>query len=288
MGTVAHGSVDYVILEMKRAVLFEQAVNETRDLSVIQPKQVDKNRCGRCMIQYYYDSSSSSNVCPQCGVTVFVLENGHQTYNARSRYNRAPKHYYATHEHFFQTLLDVTCTSKRRLPIEVLRYCRCVLGRNPSITYEDTFEALQAGGYKQYYMLKYEIAAQLRGRPEIVLSIRETEQVRGHYRRYDRCFNDFQRHHKIGTRTISNRTRLYWPVRFIMAEIFKLIGRMDLLPYLRVIAGPKRMLLYVLYWDKLTVWVNRRTPLPERPSYRPTLTRIPIRPKRVRYSRPPA
>ena len=285
MDCLEHGSIDYVFLEMKREMLLEQAIRETKALVGKTSKQVNMNWCSRCNVQNYYEASTSSNICPQCGLTVFQIENEHLEYSARSRYNRPPKHKYQKKEHFFQTLLDVTCTGRRKISLDIVRYCRCVLGRGKHINFDDVYQALQSGGYTAYYSWKYAIAAQLRGQPEIVLSPREHERVRGEYVRYDRCFHDFQKKHKLANKTLSGGYRLFWPVRFVMAQIFNQIGRADLVISLRKIAGPKRLIKYTKYWDLLTVWVNKREPIKSDCFYKMKLTKLPFRPKRIKYSK---
>lgn len=282
---VHRGSVEYAFLEMKRELLLKQATDDVRNFRGVDRSKIDVNRCSYCHVQYYFDARTSENVCPQCGITVFVLETEHREFNSRSRYNRPGKHKYRKREHFFQTLLDVTCTGRRNIAFPIVNYCRCVLGRGSHITFLDVYRALQEGGYRAFYPLKYEIAAHLRGRPEITLSCREMERVRGEYIRYDRCFHDFQKHHKIGNRTMSGGLRLFWPVRYVMARIFELIDRGDLLVSLRKISGQARKVMYDKYWRKLERWVNKREPLKGNNHHKLIMTPLPLRPKRVKYSR---
>lgn len=268
-------------------MLFTQVVKEVKELWGKRASTVDSNRCGRCRVLFYYEQSSSSNVCPQCGHTVFVLDNQLVSFQAISRYNRNPIHVYAKHEHFYQTLLDMTCMGRRKVDNGVVNYCAAVLGRGMHVTFDKVFGVLQSGGFQRSYCNKYEIAARLRGRPEIVLSSRETELIRGHYTRYDKCFYDFQVRHKIGNRTRSGRLRLFWPVRFIIAKMFELIDRPDLISSVRKIAGKKRLLTYEKYWSKLREVVDYRVPLAT--SHPPIqLTRLPMPAPRIKYSRPQA
>ena len=285
MKHLPRGCVEYVLLEMKRELLLEQATRESEELYGKKNKDVDVNRCSRCNILYYYDAVISSNICPRCGLTVFVIENDHREFSSRSRYNRPPKHKYKKQEHFFQTLLDVTCTGRRKVSLSVVNFCRCILGRGEHINFDDVYKVLQYGGYTAYYSWKYEIAAKLRGRPEIVLSSREHEKVRGEYMRYDRCFHDFQKHYKIGNKTTSGGYRLFWPVRFVMAKIFQQIDRSDLVVSLRIISGPKRLIEYEKYWGLLSAWVNKKEPIRGNRQYKMTLTALPFRPVRIKYSR---
>ena len=279
------GSVDYVMTQMKRELLLEQVKKEVRALWGVKSSTVDSSRCERCGVLFYYEQATSSNTCTQCGHTVFVLENELVSFHSRSRYNQNPRHVYAKKEHFFQTLVDMTCIGRRKIDLSVVRYCAAILGRGPTVTFKKVFNVLQAGGFQSSYCNKYEITARLRGRPEIVLSSRETELVRGHYNRYDACFHEFQVHYGLGNRTRSGRLRLYWPVRFVIVEMFKLIGRPELAVSVRGVAGPRRLELYKKYWKLLKPWVDRYKPISTQ-VYTPVLTRLHRRPVRVKYSRP--
>lgn len=277
------GSVVYVMGEMKRMVLFAQTLAEVKEMWHKASNKVDSSRCQRCKTLYFYEQCTSSNTCRQCGHSVYVIENDLVSFHSISRYNRNAKHIYAKHEHFFQTLLDMTCMSRRKVSFEAVNYCKAVLGRGRHITFEMVFKTLQNGGYKRYYNLRYEISARLRGGPEIVLSTRETEKLRGHYRRYDSCFYEFQVAHRIGNRSQSGRLRLYWPVRFIMAEMFLLIDRRDLVECVKPISGRQRFLRYGEYWTRLRQFVNKRKPIAA-DTYRPKLTLLPFREKRQSYA----
>ena len=283
MNATSVGSVTYVICEMKRIMLLEQVISEVKELWYKDEINVDSTRCQRCKTLYFYDESTSSNICRQCGLSVFVIENNLVSFHDRSRYNRNPRHVYAKHEHFFQTLLDMTCTGKRKISLEIVHYCKAILGRGKHITFHKVFKTLQAGGYTRFYNIKYEISARLRGGPEIVLSMRETEKLRGHYRRYDACFHDFQVANRIGNRSHSGRLRLYWPVRFIMVEMLKLIGRDDLVQSVKKISGPKRLARYKQYWERLRLFVDHRKPF-KRDTYRPVLIPLGRKTKRLTYS----
>lgn len=266
---------------MKRITLLEQVISEVKELW--HKVKVDSTRCQKCKTLYFYEESTSSNTCRQCGFSFFVIENNLLSFHERGNYNRNGRHVYAKHEHFFQTLLDMTCTGKRNIPLEIVEYCKAILGRGNHITFQKVFKALQIGGYTRFYNIKYEISARLRGVPEIVLSMRETEKLRGQYRRYDACFHDFQVANRIGNRSQSGRLRLYWPVRFIMAEMFKLIDRPDLVKYVKKISGPKRLIRYKQFWDRLRVFVDDRRPM-KRDTYRPVLTSLAPKAKRLTYS----
>lgn len=261
------GSVEYATIEMKRLMFIQESMEDVNRRLADNGKhksRMDDNKCDECGANRVYDQDSSSNICPRCGVSVFQIYNDVQDATHFSNYNRNPKHYYRPREHFFQTLLDMTCRSRRKVPIAVVRYCRTVLGKSPTISSADVYSALQSGGYKQHYASKYEIAAMLRGCPEIVLTPMETDLVRGHYNRYDRCFSDFQRTNAIGKRTISRRTRVFWPVRYVMGKMFVLIGRDDLLAFIRPIVSKKRQETYDKWWMKLEEYVERLLPNPHR------------------------
>ena len=245
--------------------------------------KVDSTRCQKCKTLFFYEESTSSKACRQCGLSIFVIKNDHVGFKERGNYNRNARHVYAKHEHFFQTLLDITCMGKRKICLDVVNYCKAVLGRGKHITFQMVFKTLQTGGYTRFYNIKYEISAMLRGGPEIVLSMRETEQLRGHYRRYDGCFYDFQVSRRIGNRSRSGRLRLYWPVRFIMVEMFKLIDRPDLVKCVKPVSGQQRLERYTEYWKELRVFVDKRKPI-KRCTYRPVLTRLEHKKPRLTYS----
>lgn len=284
MNSVDVGSVSYVVNEMKRILLCDQAIAEVKEMWNKDKNKVDSSRCRKCKTLYFYEETTSSNTCRQCGLSVFVIENSHASFHSRSRYNRNTRHVYAKHEHFFQTLLDMTCTGKRKVSLDVVQYCKAVLGRGKHITFEKVFKTLQSGGYTRFYNIKYEIAARLRGEPEIVLSMRETEKLRGQYRRYDACFYDFQVTNGIGNRSHSGRLRLYWPVRFIMVEMFKLIGRVDLVKSVKPISGTHRLARYTAYWKMLKGFVDKRKPMTHKNKYQPVLMKLPSKKPRLTYS----
>ena len=284
MTTMRNGSVDYVICEMQRIMLKDQVFAEVKEMWGVKKTQVDSSRCPKCKVLYFYELDTSSNTCKQCGHRIFVLEHEHISWHARKRYNRNAKHIYAKKEHFFQTLLDVTCTGKRHVPSHIVHYCKAVLGRGMHITFQDVFDTLQSAEYKDYYNIKYEISARLRGVPEIVLTARETERIRGQYHRYDECFYDFQVEKNIGKRSRSGRLRLFWPVRFIMVEMLKLIGRDDLIESVKPIAGPGRNKKYRRYWYQLEQFVAKRRPIVHAREHPMVLTRIPCHKARLTYS----
>jgi len=270
----SEGQIEYTLIAMKRRMLFEQCQAEVKEISLSANPKVDSSRCPTCHSLFFYEADTSTNTCRQCGLSVFVIEHATQSWHERGNYNTNPKHYYAKKEHFQQTLLDMTCTGNRRVPVSVVTFCKAMLGRGDHITYKQVFVALQAGGYSRFYNSRYEVAARLRGRPEIILSPREIDKVRGNYHRYDVCFYDFQVEHSIGNRSRSRRLRLYWPVRFIMVEMFKLIDRHDLIKHVKGVAGRKRLKLYKQYWEKLRIMVDRRRPQQLR-EHTLTLTRLP-------------
>lgn len=281
MNTAGIGSVTYVICQMKRMTLLEQAISEVKEMW--HKDKIDSTRCQKCKTLYFYEERTSSNTCRQCGFSVFVVENNLMSFHERGNYNRSGRHVYAKHEHFFQTLLDMTCTGKRKISLEIVQYCKAILGRGRHITFHKVFKVLQAGGYTRFYNIKYEISARLRGEPEIVLSMRETEKLRGQYRRYDACFHEFQVANRIGNRSQSGRLRLYWPVRFIMVEMLKLIDRPDLVHCVKKISGPKRLAGYKEYWKRLRAFVDQRKPI-KRDAYRPVLIPLGRKNKRLTYS----
>jgi len=243
--------------------------------------QCEFDRCPDCDVLLYYEVSSATRTCVQCGRSKSVLVPSIQSFHERGNYNRNRRHIYQKKEHFFQTLLDMTCTGRRKASPSSVAFCRALLGRGRHITHKMVFKALQDGGYKGAYNSKYEIAARLRGRPEIVLTTRETEMLRGHYNRYDTCFHEFQVKHNIGNKTQSGRLRLFWPVRFIMSEMLKLVGREDLIVHVKCISSTKRRRLYARYWQGLRKMTDRRRPPARRTKL--ILTKLPMPGKRVSY-----
>lgn len=254
-------SVDHMFNDMKRQLLITQCKNEIKSMRQTNTVTTDRSLCSRCNIFYFYDPYAGANVCPQCGITIQAFGTD-ETYNVtnKSRFNINPVHHYVPSEHFYQTLLDITCTSRRKVPKHVMTFCQCVLGQGEHVTNEKVFNVLQIGGYSRYYASKYEIAARLRGTPEIILSGRETELVRMHYKRYARHMNTFQREHNLGTTSKQGKRRVFWPVRFIVSEMFKLIDRTDLIRHLRGVASKSRAAAYRKYWDLLRVWVDHTEP----------------------------
>ena len=274
-GDVSNDTVAALFLDMKLSTLLHQAKKDLGDIWH-QPSVPDNvgmrirtnekvHLCPTCRIECFIDEGASSATCPQCAVVQQVVLESVLTHSERSCYNQAARHVYAKKEHFFQTLLDISCMGKRHIPPDVFNYCLSILGRNRSISFRDVFRVLQIGGYSKYYCIKYNIAAGLRGRPEINLTIQENYRIRSIYLMYDKHFVTFQTMHKLGKRGKSGRVRLFWPVRFIMGEIFKMIGRHDLVPLLKRVVGPDRYERYKFYWDKLDVYVNR-TPTPPKRS----------------------
>lgn len=249
-------SVDRIFAEMKRTLLVEQVRRELKELSKSQPEQVRNDRCMRCGTIFYYREETSEDVCPGCGTCVFRLENRFINYKSRDNYNCNARHHYAWREHFFQTLLDVTCTGSRNVPDKVMRFCRKTLGVGMHVTFSTVFETLKRGGYSAHYPSIHFIAACLRGRAEIILTSQEMRKVRSNYLRYDKHFATFLDDNNLSNKTQRGKRRMYWPFRFIMAEMFKLIGREDLTKFLRGIAGKKREAGYKKWWSELTKVVD--------------------------------
>jgi len=244
-------SVDRIFADMRRVLLLEQVRKELKELVKTSPEQMRNDRCTRCGVVYYYDEANSEDVCPGCGVAIFRLENRFIDYNTRKNYNRNARHHYACREHFFQTLLDVTCTGSRNVPDNVMRFCKASLGYGSHVTFQKVFESLRSGGYSAHYPSIHFIAARLRGRAEIILTGPEMRKIRDNHLRYDRYIPDFLEENNLTNKTRRGKRRMYWPFRFIMAEMFKMIGRGDLVVFLRGIASKKREANYRLWWDRL-------------------------------------
>ena len=285
MRSVSESSVAYAVASLNRLLLVEEAKREVKQHKEEEKKKVADGICPHCNVPYLYELNTSSNTCTSCGLHIFVIPNDLLGFKERSRYSRPSKHIYSAHEHFFQTLLDITCSGRRHTPMKVFNFCKKVLGRRPCISYQDVFDALKMGGYSKYYVCKYWIAGWLRGSFEVKLSNKEHELVRGHYRRYQKVFLRFQQQHNLGTVGKSGRRRLYWPVRFIMAQLFKKIGRSDLLTVVNGIASKERKVEFERYWKLLCVMVDHEQPVARSIDPMARMLRIPRPPKRVTYSR---
>ena len=244
--------VTYLFSQMRRCLLVERCHTELREAK--RPR--DLNRCEKCKCELVVIPESGDKVCTKCGVSVHHIMDHEVQYHERGNYNRNPIHHYATAEHFFQSLSDLACLGRRNIPPYIMSLCIRTLGRRSDISHADVFEVLRAGGHTKHYTSKYQIARQLRGKAEVEINSDELELLRFHYMRYNRQFMDFQNEKKVGAISIRGRIRLYWPVRFIMSQMFLLIDRPDVVLLIRGIAGAKRLKNYNLYWEQLKTWVN--------------------------------
>ena len=288
-GDVKNDQVAALFLDMKTSTLFSQAKKDLVE-TWHQPSLPDcvdmriKTRelfhyCQQCQVECVIDERASAAACPKCGISRQVDLDREPSFTERKTYNKDPRHVYAKREHFFQTLVDITCMGKRHIPPDIFNFCHSILGRGKHISFNDVFRVLQIGGYSKNYSIKYNIAAGLRGRPEINLTMKEEQHVRSVYLKYDKHFVTFQKAHGLGKKGISGRLRLFWPVRFIMGEIFKIIGREDLVPLLAKVIGPDRYKRYKFYWDKLVQYAYVPPPKRIRP-FTLQLTRLPGKQRR--------
>ena len=250
------GSTDWCLLEMKRLLL----VNECKNRCIKKKKEIKLNvtHCRICNILLHTDPIQGYRVCKQCGLTVSYSEEVITT-NEKQNYtwNRT-RHHYSPKEHFAQTLCDFTNIGRRNVPKEIMVYCKMVLGTGLHITPHDVYNVLQSNGYRSYYQYKYEIAHRLRGQKQFEITRDEIQLIRDIYNRYSNEIIPFQR---LKLNLISKRKmRIFWPVRFILSEICKEIGRDDLVIYIKPINNKKRYENYLSKWNEFKLYVDERYP----------------------------
>lgn len=106
--------------------------------------------------------------------------------------------------------------------------------------------------FRQYYNLRYVISTILRGgEKEFHISGAELDAARFHYAWFHRIMYTFMQRWNIGEYSRRGKLRIFWPVRFMMQEIFKAIGREDLVRFVPAIRTPERYRLYKKYWKKM-------------------------------------
>jgi hypothetical protein len=269
------GTVDWCLCDMRRHLIFQQCKKECLEHIHIAPTHSD--RCKICDTVYFIDHTTSTKVCTGCGISIDILTDDVYDYSTQSRYNGQRHHHYDPSEHFSQTICDFTCTGSRRIPVEVFAFCRSLLGRGTHVSSHNVFLALQMGGYRAYYMYKYEITNRLRGEPEFTLSSHEIQSLRDNYKRYRYEFIPFQQTHNIGSVSKRGKPRIYWPVRFILKKMCQEIGRDDLCKYIRTVCDKKKLKLYNVYWDKLKTFIDSTRP--KRDTRNHALDAIPLRPR---------
>jgi hypothetical protein len=244
--------VTYLFNQMNRCLLVEQCHRKLHEAK----RPEDKTMCAECNKPFVFEAATADMVCMSCGFTKHILTDDVFDHSTMCRYNRNPVHHYATAEHFFQSLSDLACLGRRTVPVSIMSLCTRTLGRGTMISNVDVFGVLKAGGHTRYYTSKYEIAKRLRGKAEVKINSDELELIRFHYMRYNRQFMYFQQDKRIGIFSKKGRLRLYWPVRYIMAKMFELIGRADATVHIKGISGSTRKKNYDLHWEGLKSWVD--------------------------------
>ena len=270
------GSTEWCLCEMRLQLVFIQCKKEC--IEHINIKPINPDRCTFCDVSYFIDTVTSTKICTDCGLSTDILMDDKFDFSTRARYNTQAHHHYDPSEHFSQTICDFTCTGARRVPLHIFSYCLAILGRGLHVTSHKVFTTLQTGGYRRYYMYKYEITNRLRGRPEFKISSYEIQCLRNVYKRYRYEFRPFQKTHYIGTVSKLRKQRIFWPMRFILQKMCQEICRDDLCKYIRKICDKKKLKLYNKYWDKLKIFIDSTRP--KRDMINHSICAIPLRPKR--------
>lgn len=258
LGLLPVGETAWCMITMKRLELLHQCQLECIKYKSIEPTH--SNICSFCNIQYHYNYAESTKVCTNCGLSYDVLLDHEYSFSSSGRFNGPRRHHYAFKEHFSQTLCDFTCTGQRSVPIKVMSYCACALGRGKHVTSENVFLVLQLGGYRAYYQYKYEIAYRLRGTREFHISSDEISQMRDAYRRYQQEFIPFQEAHYIGTHSKTGKPRMFWPMRYILGKMCEEINREDLKIFIRGVKDKVKLKKYDFYWSKLKLFIDSSRP----------------------------
>ena len=258
LGMLPVGETSWCMVTMKRLELLHQCQIECIKYKTIEPTHSDI--CSSCNIQFHYNHAESTKVCTNCGLSYDVLLDHEYNYSSSDRYNGPRRHHYEFKEHFSQTLCDFTCSGQRTVPIKVMAYCRCALGRGKHVTSANVFTVLQLGGYSRYYQHKYEIAHRLRGSMEFKISSREISQLRDAYKRYQQEFIPFQEAHFIGTHSRTGKPRMYWPMRYILGKMCEEINRGDLKQFIRGIKDKTKLDRYDYFWTKLKRFIDSSRP----------------------------
>lgn len=270
------GSTEWCMCEMKRHMLLDQCKKECIEHLYNAPTHSD--RCKQCDTVYFIDNKTSTKVCKGCGISIDILLDDKLDYSTRDRFNGNRRHHYDPSEHFAQTIFDFTCTGARKIPVNVLAYCRAVVGSGLHVSSENVFTALKMGGFRNYYLHKYEITNRLRGKPEFQLTSREIANMRAIYKRYRYEFIPFQQAHCIGTVSMSGKPRIFWPIRYILKKICEEVGRCDVVIFIRGVCDKQKLEIYDKYWNMLTKFINDTRPKLDRVD--PSLSAVQLRPRR--------
>lgn len=258
MANAGVGSAAWCFCQMDIVKLLMEC--KQRVCSLVQRENSDDAytiKCPHCgCTDIRIDAVHCHSTCISCGVTG-NHEADVSTFNDKKAYNRSARHHYTALEHFSQTLCDFACIGMRTIPRHVFLFCLTVLGRGDTITSARVFATLQLNGYSAYYQHKYIICSMLRETPEFRLEGKEVSELRRLYRLLHMRIYEFQDRHKIGKRSKRGKLRVYWPMRFILARLCEIIGRRDLVVYIRGISGRGRLLAYTKYWAMLVREVDQ-------------------------------
>lgn len=126
------------------------------------------------------------------------------------------------------------------------------------MTSAKVFRVLQTYRHRAYYLHKYEITNRLRGTPEYDLPAHDVDMIKKTYKRYNRHMHDYQEEHDLGSKNSRGRRRVFWPTRFMFVKILIIIGREDLVGFLRGVRGQKREQEYEKHWAQLVEYVDKR------------------------------
>ena len=272
MSQTTVGSIEWCMCEMKRHLLLAECKEECKLALQSGPK--DSNVCPTCNISYSMDYEQSSKVCKSCGSSISVLLDDRFDFSTRGRFNGNRRHHYDPSEHFAQTICDFTGIGERIIPDKIMEHCIRIVGRGMHVSSDSVFNALKLGGYRQYYLHKYEIANRLRGKNEFHVSSFEVCQMKDVYKRYRQEFIPFQQTHYIGTCSRNGKPRIYWPMRYILKRVCEEIGRGDLVFYIRGVCDKSKLQLYDKYWDMLKTFIDGSRP--KRNRLDPSLDSFPL------------
>ena len=274
MSLIPVGETEWCMCEMKRHLLLKECKRECLDNFDKAP--VDDNTCPQCNMMFFVDHAQSIKLCRFCGYSAHVLLDTHN-FSDRSRYNGNRRHHYNPTEHFSQSLHDFVGSGDRTVPRSVMLFCKAVVGRGPGVTSDGVFKALKSGGYRKYYLHKYDIARRLRGSREFKITSYEIISLQTVYTRYRNEFIPFQQAHCIGTFSKTGKPRLYWPMRYILKRMCDEIGRSDLNVFIRGVCDTHKLSLYDKYWNKLQHFIDSTRP--KRNRVDPSLLAKALRPR---------
>ena len=251
------GSSEWCMKEMHRIML----VKECKDKLLCYEMKQSLYHCKYCIKVLLEINSEGRMVCPKCGIVadnLLYMEN--VTFHESSFYNKNNRHHYCHKEHFAQSLVDLANIGNRNVPNYIIELCENELGKGEDVSSMKVFDCLKKYKLRAYYQYKYEIANRLRGTREIHFSSVEILKMRDEFNRLYNDFFYFQDSKGLTKLGFNGKRRIYWPMRFILAEICKLINRHDVTQYIRPIASKKRYKEYKDNWDDFLCYVDTRYP----------------------------